>query len=91
MQTIYKYPLDITDEQTVMIPHGSEILSAQIQGAQLCLWALVDSEATVVKHRVRIFGTGNPVTLNDELVNCSWKFVGTVQDRIFVWHVFVEK
>jgi hypothetical protein len=35
--------------------------------------------------RVRIFGTGNTVKLDG-----NWKFVDSVQERIFVWHVFVE-
>jgi hypothetical protein len=87
MKTIYKYPLEITDEQTVMMPCGSEILSAQMQHGQLHIWALVDKEATsTVGRQVRIFGTGNPVTLDH-----NWKFVDSVQERIFVWHVFCRE
>jgi hypothetical protein len=85
MKTIYKYLLDITDEQTVSMPMGAQILSAQMQGMQLCIWALVEVGNVNCDRRVRIFGTGNPVTLEGD-----WKFVDSVQERIFVWHVFVE-
>ena len=85
MKTIYKYPLEITDEQTVSMPIGAQVLSAQMQGNNLCIWALVDSDNFNCDRRVRIFGTGNTVVLDD-----NWKFVGSVQERIFVWHIFIE-
>jgi hypothetical protein len=85
MKTIYKYPIEITDEQTVNMPTGAQVLSAQMQGTQLCIWALVEVGNINCDRRVRIFGTGNTVKLDG-----NWKFVDSVQERIFVWHVFVE-
>ena len=85
MKTIYKYPIEITDEQTVSMPVGGQVLSAQMQGTHLCIWALVEAGNFNCNRRVRIFGTGNPVELDN-----NWKFVDSVQERIFVWHVFVE-
>lgn len=85
MKTIYKYPLEITDEQYVTVPDGAQFLSAQMQGSQLCIWALVDTDNFDCRPRVKIFGTGHHVEVDD-----GWKFVGTVQDRIFVWHIFIE-
>jgi hypothetical protein len=85
MNTIYKYPIEITDEQTVSMPVGAQVLSAQMQGTQLCIWALVEVGNINCDRRVRIFGTGNTVKLDG-----NWKFVDSVQERIFVWHVFVE-
>jgi hypothetical protein len=85
MKTIYKYLLEITDEQTVSMPMGAQVLSAQMQGIQLCIWALVEVGNVNCDRRVRIFGTGNTVKLDG-----NWKFVDSVQERIFVWHVFVE-
>jgi hypothetical protein len=85
MKTIYKYLLEITDEQTVSMPIGAQVLSAQMQGTQLCIWALVYPDNFNCDRRVRIFGTGNPVTLEGD-----WKFVDSVQERIFVWHIFIE-
>jgi hypothetical protein len=85
MKTIYKYPIEITDEQTASMPTGAQVLSAQMQGIQLCIWALVEVGNVNCDRRVRIFGTGNTVKLDG-----NWKFVDSVQERIFVWHVFVE-
>jgi hypothetical protein len=85
MKTIYKYPIEITDEQTVSMPMGAQVLSAQMQETQLCIWALVEVGNVNCNRRVRIFGTGNTVKLDG-----NWKFVDSVQERIFVWHVFVE-
>jgi hypothetical protein len=85
MNTIYKYPIEITDEQTVSMPVGAQVLSAQMQRTQLCIWALVEVGNIDCDRRVRIFGTGNTVKLDG-----NWKFVDSVQERIFVWHVFVE-
>jgi hypothetical protein len=85
MNTIYKYPIEITDKQTVSMPIGARVLSAQMQGTQLCIWALVEVGNINCDRRVRVFGTGNTVKLDG-----NWKFVDSVQERIFVWHVFVE-
>lgn len=41
MKTIWKFELKVGDKQTVEMPEGAEILTAQFQGDTLCLWALV--------------------------------------------------
>lgn len=88
MQTIWKFPLAITDAQTVAIPRGARILSVQAQVDTPTLWALVDPEAAPVLHAVSIFGTGNPIGF----LSRHAAFVGTVQTHggSLVWHVFVE-
>lgn len=82
--TIWKYPLEITDEQSVMLPEGSDILSAQVQGGTLCLWVKVNPKAPLSRRTIRIFGTGHPVP-DEPLV-----FIDTVQmaGGALVWHVF---
>ena len=37
---IYKYPLEVQDEQVVMLPTGAKILTVQSQKDRPCLWAL---------------------------------------------------
>lgn len=64
---IWKYPLEVTDLQTVEMPHGAKILTVQMQGTTCCLWALVEDE--MPRHlnqsrRIAIYGTGNPVPRN---------------------------
>lgn len=48
MRAIFKYPLEITDVQTINLPYGFVPLTVQMQGKQLTLWAEVDSDARQV-------------------------------------------
>lgn len=84
MFTIYKYPLEIKDVQQVEIPIGSNILSVQMQGEKLYLWALVAPEAPKKAVTVKIYGTGQPVDYRNMC------YIGSVQNGAFVWHVFME-
>lgn len=92
MKTIYKYTLEITDYQIIDLPEGANILSVQTQPPpygdireQLCMWVQVDTENSLIPRRIRIFGTGNPMTYEHDL-----KFIGTVQmnNNALVWHIF---
>ncbi len=93
MKKIYKYPLEVTDFQEVMMPEGAKIICVQCQPApygkplkeQICMWAEIDDEAPLVPRRIRIFGTGNPMKYEHEI-----KYIGTVQmsNHALVWHVY---
>jgi hypothetical protein len=85
MKTIWKFPLEVTDYQNVRMPKGAEILSVADQYGVVCVWAMVDSDAELEDRMFYIFGTGNPVS-----ETLPWQFVGSVQQNIFVWHVFAE-
>lgn len=85
MRTIWKYPLEITDEQFIDVPLGSEPLSVQVQNDQLCIWVLVTNHNRPTKEQpIRIYGTGHPVE------SLHRDYVGTVQTMggALVWHVF---
>ena len=84
MTSIWKFPLALKDEQSVRMPSWTEILTVQFQGAQLCLWALVEVEAPLVSRHFMIFGTGHDVPANEPALT----YVGTVQQNGLVWHVF---
>jgi hypothetical protein len=81
---IWKYTLDLADTQTVQIPEGAQILTAQFQGTQLCVWALVDCDPEIPKQNreIEIIGTGNPI------IEAPRRYISTVQQVPFVWHVF---
>ncbi len=81
---IWKYPLDVTDVQKVMMPKGAMILSAQVQRDILCLWALGDPEQPKEARFIEVIGTGNPTTVQDRV------FIGTADmgNGSLVWHVF---
>lgn len=86
--TIYKYKLEIRDNQTVNMPHGSKILTAQVQGDDVCLWALVDPDQSLTDDRkIRIHGTGHLIKGADKL-----KYISTIQmhDGRLIFHVFED-
>jgi len=84
MISIFKYPVNITDEQMVAMPKGAEILSVQVQHGSACLWAMVNTENPNTFRRINIKGTGHPI--HGELGT----FIGTVQfdNGVLVFHVF---
>lgn len=87
MNTIHKYELLLTDEQTIDTRSGAIVLSAIEQNGSLVLYAMVDDQAVIEPLRVGIFGTGNPVLLAGD-----WRFVNTVPTASgYVWHIFVER
>ncbi len=79
---IFKYPLEITDKQTIAMPANAELLSVQVQNQQLCLWALVDTMLPERETEIAIYGTGNPIP-----DNTGWH-IDTCQLNGLVWHVF---
>lgn len=82
---VWKFPLEWVDDQTVSMPRGAKILTAQMQQGVVCLWALVDPKEEREIRGIRIYGTGHPVySIENKL------YIGTVQAPPFVWHVFEE-
>jgi hypothetical protein len=85
MKSIYKYPITVTDQQTVSMPAGAEILTAQVQRGQVCLWARVDPQKDDVRtqRNIRVAGTGHSV-------GPDWKYIGTVHlmGGDLVFHIF---
>ncbi len=97
MKAIYKYPLQIVDQQTLYLPKGAELLSVQEQDRQLMLWAIVDLSAPVEPRLFSVYGTGNSF-YSDTM---RARYIGTAQIQVIpgvgatnpmmaVWHVFEE-
>lgn len=83
---IWKYILQITDKQPVLMPNGSEILSVSEQDGNLCIWAMGDVSKEKDERWIEIIGTGNPIYCD---MGVDRKFVGTaVMGSGLVWHVF---
>jgi len=83
MKVIHKFPLKLTDSQQIKMPERAEILSVQMQGGVPCIWAQVDTDYDLETRLFYIYGTGH--RMDDFAV---MKFIGTVQEGQFVWHVF---
>ena len=85
--TIWKFPIEIKKRQTITMPAGAQILSAQMQGQMLCLWALVNPAAPGKDREIEVLGTGN--LLSDE----NRRYISTAQmdGGAMMWHVFEIK
>jgi len=79
---IFKYTLKLTDEQLIEIPRNHKILTAQMQGGRVCVWAAVEIEGDKVFRNFIIVGTG--YDMPDE------GYIATVQDGNLVWHIFSD-
>ena len=56
---IWKYKINSTTNTLLEMPKGSEILSAQNQFENICLWALVNPKCEEKESRlIQVFGTG---------------------------------
>lgn len=90
MITIWKYELEITDEQKIDMPFGARILSVQLQSGKPQLWALVETRNSTLPVKILVAGTGNPINMPE-----SARFVDTFQimnqrGHSLVFHVFTE-
>jgi hypothetical protein len=87
MDAIWKYPLEITDRQTVQVPKGARPLSVGLDGdGQLCVWIRVKpnhERGPQEDVAFNIFGTGDPI------IGHPGRFLGTVTaPNGLVWHIF---
>jgi len=90
MRKIYKYPLEITDTQIVMLPLGT-ILSVMEQNNKIVLYALVDPNAKPVDHIIDMYGTGHEVPDFDDGLPFPQerRFIGAVPMTTgLVFHIF---
>jgi hypothetical protein len=94
MKRIYKYELDIADDQLVRLPAGATVLTVQAQHSIACLWAMVDPDEKEKDERlIRMVGTGHPI---DDLMlefSVNYKYINTIQmaQGNLVFHVFLKQ
>ena len=86
-QTIWKFILPIDGKSVVSMPTNSEILTVQMQGADICIWALVYPEHGKVERTFEVFGTGHPIHSD---MGIERKYIGTIQmyGGDLVYHIF---
>jgi hypothetical protein len=81
---IWKFPLGDGMAQDIEMPMHAEILTVQVQHGHVCLWAKVAPENVKKPRRIHIVGTGH------EVPKGAFGYIGTVQQGVFVWHIFEE-
>jgi hypothetical protein len=59
VKTIWKYPISVTDRQSVRMPAGAKILTVAVRHETVCLWAEVDPAAPKTPRAIAIHGTGH--------------------------------
>ena len=84
MKSIWKYPLEVTDEQTISAPSGAKLLHVALQGGDLCVWAEVSPAAIKAPLPIRIYGTGH------DLPDDPGKHLGTfmLEGGTLVFHAY---
>lgn len=85
MQAVWKYPLEIEDQQIVAMPRGTEAHTVQALKCGLVLYAIGDTQAAMVDRRVFLRATGQPINFEAQV-----RYVGTAKTETTVWHVFID-
>lgn len=93
---IYKYKLEVTDDQIVKLPLGSRILSVMNQYDKIVLYALIsDNETGNEEVSIKIVGTGHDIDffIPAPEFDVGYNFLGTVSlyDGELMFHVFIKK
>lgn len=86
MDQIFKYPIKITDTQSIRVDGFVSILKIAEQDHQLYMWC-VTRIGTFRSHelKVHIVGTGNPMPD----IQSKDHFESIVMKSGFVWHIFI--
>ena len=85
--TIWKYKIEITDEQEIAVPEYFHPLTCQIQNGEPYIWAIVDNLKPLKYIKIYVYGTGNPIP--EHLGNYLDTF--QIYDGKLVFHVFWEE
>lgn len=80
---VFKYPLT-HNINNIELPAGAQVLTVQIQGNEVMMWALVDPNAPPKSREFQVVGTGQKLTFD----RYPPVYIGTVQMAGMVWHVF---
>jgi hypothetical protein len=84
---IWKWTLEVTDLQTILMPEGAHVLSVQTQDDVPQLWALVDETMPTEPHTFATYSTGHRLPYRTDY----GRFIGTYQIKgMLVFHVFEQ-
>lgn len=86
-ESIFRYVLEITDDQTITMPVGAHILCVERHlnsESHAEIWAMVNGKAKMESRRFIFRGTGN------HMDGTEGRYVGTIQTNngVLVWHLF---
>lgn len=88
MLTVHKFPLEVTESQTVEIPEDHRILSVDFQHGKIAMWVLLDPESEPTDCQFEVYGTGHDIPHAPNLL----RYIGTASQELSLgpvaWHVF---
>ena len=84
MLKIFKYEIEITEEQVIMLPEGAVILHFGLQKDVPYIWVRVEEHVEKVKRHFKVVGPGHVFE------DYALEYVGTVVNHkgYFVWHLY---
>lgn len=88
MSVIYKYELELRDEQVLKFPPTAPILKVGVQNGTPCIWAeLPDKTAQVASFKVKLVGTGGTFDAN------GYTYLGTflLHNDTIVLHAYWKR
>lgn len=84
MKRIWKYRIQVTDEQRIEIPFGSVPIHAGLDpDGNPSIWYEVNPQETTIHVRIFVVGTGDPIPYETNI------HIGSFVQGPFVWHVYV--
>jgi hypothetical protein len=84
MAKVFKYKLEPTNEQQILIPEGGKILHIDVQRGMPCIWAMVDPDMHSEPVTIYTYGTGHEIDEKGLLYIGSYQLLG----GDIVFHVF---
>ncbi len=87
MKRVFKYTLEMIDEQAIAMPKGAFPMTVQTQNDKPQVWMFVDDSQPPERRKFRIVGTGHPA---DDVQ--YGQYVGTfqMQGGSLVFHLFQQ-
>jgi hypothetical protein len=83
MNTIWKFPFEVTDYFNLSLPQGAKILTVQIQHGAPHVWVYLDPSQPTEVRSFRVAGTGHEIEPRLD-------YIGTFQMHggMLVFHLF---
>ena len=91
-RVIWKFTLDVTRIQNILMPVGAKILCVQAKEGVGCLWAECDPDAKKKPRTIITLATG--AEWPDDVLSSRLTYIGTYQQiyqqvgGVYVWHVY---
>ena len=88
MKIVQKFTIPFAPEFELVVPEGAKVVDVGMQDTDMCMWAIVDTDAEPVRQRFFLVTTGSPIPTDGKGV----QYLGTIHEKTrltnFVAHLF---